>query len=270
LTVTFDRPTSAVNLTLNYSLAVLTAAAATCVLHQLDDILKHVLSHPADLYLPSAAQVRPSLRSAVNPAPTPHDVPVGELLHSAFERHTLERPHSLALWFKHTLDDESKDVKWTYAALSARANKLARAIRGVLGRVKDEPIPIYMEKSPEMYVAILGVLKAGAGWCPLDPSAPAARNRDLLVRARGRLVLFATEEEKKTAITADVIPEGMETLALDEACVVNAEEGPLAGGAEPNGLSYLIWTSGTTGAPKVSYDVVFEVRVSHCADNVLL
>lgn len=146
-------------LSASFSPQVLTRAAAECVLHQLADVAHHIATQPDAKFLDNALAIRAELQAALNAHPTRVDVNEGELLHSAFERNARESPDKLALWFK--FDDAREDVKWTYAELNHKAAVLARAIKDAAGEegVVDCAVPLCMDKTPELYVAILGALK---------------------------------------------------------------------------------------------------------------
>lgn len=97
-----------------------------------------------------------------------------------------------------------------------------------------------------------GYIQAGGAWCPLDAAAPALRNRDMLARAGGRLVIFDTEERKASALRDEVVPEGVITISLEDPIIAEElDDSNLNLSIPPNHLAYLIWTSGTTGLPKV-------------------
>ncbi|KZV86819.1 acetyl-CoA synthetase-like protein [Exidia glandulosa HHB12029] len=239
---------------MNFTPHVLTAAAATCVLEQLSDVVDFLLASPNAPFLDAVQGIRPELQAALNPRPEKFVVPETELLHSAFERNARDHPDKLALWFK----DESggEDVKWSYAELDAKATKLARAIQKAAGKagVVDCAVPLCMEKTPALYVAILGALKAGGAWCPIDPAFPPLRKRDLLTRCGGRVVVVRTASEREQLIADEALPVEREVtvLAVDEVLAAPDDESDteVECGARANTLAYLIWTSGTTGAPK--------------------
>jgi acyl-CoA synthetase (AMP-forming)/AMP-acid ligase II len=89
--------------------------------------------------------------------------PDNERLHSAFERNARAQPDTIALWFK---GEDSTEIKWSYSTLNRLANRLARAIMVAGGDVADTAIPLCIEKTPELYVGILGILKVSK-YCQL-------------------------------------------------------------------------------------------------------
>jgi non-ribosomal peptide synthetase component F len=91
--------------------------------------------------------------------------------HRAFERRAGLTPQAIAIAF------EGGDL--TYAELNRRANRLAHELRS-LGATRGQFIGIHLERSPEMLVAVLAVLKSGAAYLPLDPAYPTARQHSML------------------------------------------------------------------------------------------
>ena len=137
------------------------------------------------------------------------------------------------------------EVRLSHGRLLARANQIARHLRD-LGVGPDDLVAVCLPRSPELIVAIVGVLQAGGAFLPLDPGYPRQRLDFMLADSRARL-LVTTES------LLDRFPEpGRPVLCLDrDAAVVAAlpEDDP-GGLAEPDSLAYVIYTSGSTGRPK--------------------
>ena len=133
----------------------------------------------------------------------------------------------------------------TFADLDARANRLGHHLRS-LGAGPERRVAVCLERSPDMVVAILGILKAGAAWVPVDPSHPADRLAFLLADAGASLVV--TEQR-----LADRLREtGVRPVLLDaDAAAIAARPAADPGVAvAPQSLAYAIYTSGSTGRPK--------------------
>ena len=133
----------------------------------------------------------------------------------------------------------------TYAELNARANQLARHLRG-LGVGPEVRVGLFLERGPEMAVAILGVLKAGGAYVPLDPGLPADRVAFLLADTAAPVVL--TQDRVR-----HLLPEfGGSVLALDAEWdrVVGEVDTDPNWEISPRSLAYAIYTSGSTGTPK--------------------
>ncbi|MBV9773009.1 MAG: amino acid adenylation domain-containing protein, partial [Gemmatimonadetes bacterium] len=131
----------------------------------------------------------------------------------------------------------------TYAELNARANRLAHHLRRV-GVGPEVPVGLCVERSAEMLVGVLGILKAGGAFVPLDPGYPSERLSYILSDAALPVLVTAGS-------AADALPEyGAAVVRLDAAALAEesaAEPAPLAG---PEHLAYVIYTSGSTGRPK--------------------
>ncbi len=162
--------------------------------------------------------------------------PEGLLVHRLFEAQVERAPDSVAVVFE--------EQELTYRELNARANRLARHLRS-LGIGPEDLVAILAERSLEMIAAVLGVLKAGGTYLPLDVTHTRERLGYLLEVARPG-VLLTTER------LAEGLPEARcEVLPVDR---VLTDEGlsaanPVAQGS-PENLAYVIYTSGSTGRPK--------------------
>ncbi|CAM5261525.1 Non-ribosomal peptide synthetase OS=Streptomyces alboniger OX=132473 GN=CP975_22710 PE=4 SV=1 [Streptomyces alboniger] len=132
-----------------------------------------------------------------------------------------------------------------YAELDRRANRLAHWLRA-RGAGPESTVAVCAERSVDLVVALLGVLKSGAAYVPIDPDHPVRRRAFMLADAAPRIVL--TQEHLRDALP----PTEAEVLALDTRAAELAEqpEGPVAHGAGPDTLAYMIYTSGSTGEPK--------------------
>ncbi|AVA24298.1 non-ribosomal peptide synthetase [Rhizobium sp. NXC24] len=172
-------------------------------------------------------------------------------LPALFEQQVCRSPAATALIFE--------DQELSYAKLDARANRLAHHLIG-LGIGPDQVVAICLERSPEMVVALLAILKAGAAYLPLDPGYPEARLGFMLDDA-GPAALVTT-----SALAARLPAAGPVRLLLDEpqlrATIAAAPATPPTDAdrvrrLDIRDLAYVIYTSGSTGTPK-------GVAVSHC------
>ncbi|WP_420130689.1 amino acid adenylation domain-containing protein [Longimicrobium sp.] len=193
----------------------------------------------ADVRLSRLALTGPAERSMVleewNQTERPY--PRGVCVHELFDAQVRERPDALALGWG--------DVQLTYRQLDARANQLANHLVG-LGVGPDARVGVLLERSAELIVSILAVLKAGGCYVPLDPSYPAERLRLMLADSSVRVLLSRGD-------LASLVPEsGLAVVQLDQAADALAAESAEAprSGATAENLAYIVYTSGSTGKPK--------------------
>ncbi|HJP90455.1 MAG TPA: amino acid adenylation domain-containing protein, partial [Pyrinomonadaceae bacterium] len=154
-----------------------------------------------------------------------------------FEAQVERTPEAVALIF----DDE----RITYEELNRRANQLANHLVN-LGIGPEQSVGVCMERSIEMVVAVLGVLKSGAAFLPLDPSYPRERLLFMISDAQPAVVLTQQQRRELLAgIDVDVICVDAEWDRI-AAC----SEGSPAVDVSQASLCYMIYTSGSTGQPK--------------------
>jgi len=133
----------------------------------------------------------------------------------------------------------------TYAQLEERANALANHLLS-LGATADQPVGLLVHRSTDMLVGLLGILKAGAAYVPLDPGFPQDRLDHMI--SDSRLSLLVTQE----SLVGRFAPEGVRAVLLDrdrDAIAAAGCDRP-ARRATPANLAYIIYTSGSTGLPK--------------------
>ena len=156
-------------------------------------------------------------------------------VHGLFEEQVDRAPGAVAV-------EEEDGTTLTYAALDLRANRLARRL-GRLGIRPGDRVALYLERSADLVATLLGILKAGAAYVPLDPTYPAER-LSLLVRDAGIRAVVSRSG------LADRLPDhGLPLLLLD----ADREDLPgerLRLPVGPGDLAYVLYTSGSTGRPK--------------------
>ncbi|WP_420121485.1 amino acid adenylation domain-containing protein, partial [Nakamurella sp.] len=182
-----------------------------------------------------------------NPAPAP------ALLHERFAAVAATRPDATAV--------VCGSDRRSYAQVNAQANRLAHHLRA-RGVVPDELVAVSVARGADLLPIVLGVLKSGAGYLPIDPATPADRRAFMLADSGARLLITDRDTDSDTDTDGDtdsdtdtdpidsavtVLRWGTETVAA--ALDGEPETDPVAV-ATPDNLIYAIYTSGSTGRPK--------------------
>ncbi len=149
-----------------------------------------------------------------------------------FERQVRSTPNAVALVFR--------DQRLTFAELNARANQVAHQLRA-LGVGPERLVGLWLERSAEVVVGLLGILKSGGAFVPVDPHAPIARVRTMLAECHA---LF-TQRSLAQALTP-----ALSFVVAEDASLDTAPSHDPAPCTTPANAAYVIFTSGSTGAPK--------------------
>jgi len=168
---------------------------------------------------------------------TARDFPRRAPLHQLFEGQVGRTPEATAVC--------SGDQRLTYRELNRRANQLAHYLRK-RGVGPEVPVGICLERSAEMLIGLLGVLKAGGAYLPLDPTNPEGRVRFILEDARVPMMITERQLAGRLAGCRS------EVVCLDDIgqeLALESEADPASGVTAEN-LAYIIYTSGSTGKPK--------------------
>ena len=142
-------------------------------------------------------------------------------------------------------------VSLSYRELNTRANRLAHHLIS-LGVEPESVVAVYMERSPEMLVALLSILKAGAAYLPLDPENPTSRLGRMLADASPACVLTTAALKNRLPEKTDVVTlnEPASPILFDQAPSHDPTDRDRAGPIRPGDMAYVIYTSGSSGAPK--------------------
>jgi amino acid adenylation domain-containing protein len=187
-------------------------------------------------------------------------------LHELIAEQAARTPDAVAVAFG--------DEQLTYRELNARANQLARHLQG-LGVGRDVLVGISVERSAQMVVGLLGILKAGGGYVPIDPAYPEDRQAFMLESSAAPVVL--TESALK-----DSVPAGEATLVCLDTDWPEIARQPAedpSSPADPRQLAYVIYTSGSTGKPKgvqiehrslINFLITMQQTPGLLADDVLV
>ncbi|GGH50396.1 hypothetical protein GCM10008014_15480 [Paenibacillus silvae] len=171
------------------------------------------------------------------------DFSVDESFHKLFEDQVLKTPHQVAVCFE--------EQKWTYSELNSKANCIARALihkNLEYGSV----VPLLAERSGWFLAAVIGIFKAGGAYLPLDPAHPEERLSNIIKKSESSIVLVTSD---KTAKMKKILENAAgnilsKFLIVDELLVENQDERNTNIITGPDHLSYVLFTSGSTGEPK--------------------
>ena len=176
-------------------------------------------------------------------ADDPHD----HCIHQLFEAQVEQTPDTVALIFAdgHNPMSEAADTQLTYRQLNSQANQLAHHLQA-LGVGPGDLVGLCLERSIEMIVSLLAVLKAGAAYVPLDPTYPRERLAYMLSDAQASVLL--TQQRLLTQLPQ--VQSQIICLDVSRADIAQAVGTNPISVVKPDNLAYVIYTSGSTGKPK--------------------
>lgn len=164
-----------------------------------------------------------------------------ETLVSAFEKVVSQYPQNLAVQF----DGELYKKFLSYTELNDQANRLANYLISQ-GVKPGSRVGICLERSEQIIVAILAIIKTGSAYVPIDPHAPSVR-RQFIVQDSGMTTLIT-----ETSLIAELVTENISTLTIESINLALAKQAntlPIIS-IKPDFPAYIIYTSGSTGTPK--------------------
>ena len=201
-------------------------------------LLQGIVDHPeqsvSELPLLTATEKQQLLVEWNN---TRTDYPQDKFIHQLIADQAEQKPEATAVVF----DRE----KLTYRALNHRANSLAHYLRS-LGVGAEAIVGIFLEKSLDLIVTVLGILKSGAAYLPLDPSYPRDRLEFMLADANPPVIIT-------TSLLKDSLPSHnaqVICLDLDRELLAQQSSTNPRNQTHRHSLTYIIYTSGSTGKPK--------------------
>jgi amino acid adenylation domain-containing protein len=208
------------------------------MLGHLESLLRGALAYPdrriGDLPMLTQAEARSILEDWNN---TASEYRPTATLHGVVEASARMHPDRVALEFE--------EQQLTYGELDSRTNQLAKHLTG-LGVGRGEVVGICLDPSLEMFIAVLGVLKAGGAYLPLDPAYPKDRLDFMIAETKSRVLL--TRGQLLGPLDLDRVM----VIALDTDWSEIAKQTtlPLTSASSGDDLIYVIYTSGSTGNPK--------------------
>jgi amino acid adenylation domain-containing protein len=168
---------------------------------------------------------------------TKTDYPNQFCVHELFEAQAEETPDVVAV--------VDHDCQLTYRELNACANQIAHRLRE-MGAAPGIPVGLYLERSTDLITTILGILKAGSPYVPLDTIYPIERRAEI-INDSGMKILIT-----KNVLVSNEFSDGLKLLILDspeESMIARNQKNP-ENITKPDDLVYIIYTSGSTGKPK--------------------
>jgi amino acid adenylation domain-containing protein len=169
--------------------------------------------------------------------PSSHKLSEQQPLHELFEQQAQKHPDKVAVAFE--------DEELSYGDLNTRANQLAHQLRQ-FGVEKEVLVGLFVERSLDIVVGILAILKAGGGYVPMDPEYPQERLAFMAEDADLKVLLCHSQTKKKVPeCTARILDMDAESDAIAK----QSSDNPVKA-AGPDNLAYIIYTSGSTGTPK--------------------
>ncbi|NBD17976.1 MAG: amino acid adenylation domain-containing protein [Cyanobacteria bacterium] len=168
---------------------------------------------------------------------TAKEYPPPQCIHHHFEVQAQEHPNRMAA--------VSEADKLTYAELNTRANQLAHYLQ-TCGVAPDVPVALYVERSLELLIGLLGIFKAGGAYVPIDSGLPQEGLRFRLRDASAPVIL--TQE----SLVRDLPALEAQVLCLDQdwETIAATPTHPPSSSVTPKNLAYLLYTSGSSGQPK--------------------
>ena len=165
------------------------------------------------------------------------EYPQDKCIHQLFEAQVAKTPDAIAIVFQ--------DRQLTYRELNDRANRLAHYLQSQ-GVAIEELVGLCVERTPLLIIGLLGILKAGAAYVPLDPSYPTERLAFMLDDSGVKILL--TQQE----LIAKLPENNTQVICLDRdpTAIAKASKHNPTPEVQTNNLAYVIYTSGSTGRPK--------------------
>ncbi|RMQ40246.1 Non-ribosomal peptide synthetase SyfB, partial [Pseudomonas cichorii] len=240
--------------TLDYALALFDEATVRRYADYFEQLLQALVANEhavLDQVALVAEQERRYLLEDLNA--TAMAVPQGQTIHGLIEARAVQQPDAIAA--------QVGDQHLSYSELNRKANALARHLIS-LGVRPDDRVAVVARRSLETLVGLLAVLKAGAGYVPVDPAHPDERIAYLLDDSAPVAVL--TQHSLLAGLPTLAVP----VIALDRPDWAEQQDNPLVAGLTAANLAYVIYTSGSTGQPKgvmVEHRTLSNLVHWHCA-----
>ncbi|KXO12876.1 Peptide synthetase [Moritella sp. JT01] len=241
---------SKLSVNLNYAVSLFDASSVIRMADMYQRVLHAMVETPSqklsDIDMLSEHE-RHTLLHAWNPVDTPY--PKNKTVHQLFEEQVDKDPDNIALIFE--------DEKLTYRELNNRSNQLARVLCVQYQERYNKPlkpgtlIVLYLDRSLDMVISMLAVLKVGGAYVPISPEYPMERTLFMLGDTQSDVIL--TQHQYVELLDDELSTQSLTPLVLIAEQSGNTTlqpTGNLEGGTSSEQIAYVIYTSGTTGKPK--------------------
>ncbi len=220
----------------NYNRDLLDEAMVGRMARHFEVLVRSAVAQP-DQPISQLAMMSPADRAALiyNLNDTSQPYERGVCLHELIERSADAHGSREALVFE--------DTSLSYSELESRANRLVNRLRR-RGIGPESLVGVSLQRSVDLVVALLGVLKAGAAYVPLDPSYPADRLQYMVADSQVRWVIAAAGDSWLDTI------DGVRRVTVNEIMREESDDSRPASGVCSHNVAYMIYTSGSTGQPK--------------------
>jgi amino acid adenylation domain-containing protein len=232
-----------ISLKANYQESIFPQVQVELLLQQVEQIAQLIISSPKTSLKDVFNQLEESILSIENKSP---ETIIGSVTHSSpVERIAAEDPNRPAIEFAHSIDGSSITCqRMSYSELNSHANNIGQHLLAY-SVVPDELVCICLEKSTDLYAAILATAKVGAGYLPVTPDTPQDRLQHILDEAEVKVVLACSESRpllKQFTRLKIVYVDEFDFSILSSKNIVPR--------SSHDNLSYCVFTSGSTGTPK--------------------
>ena len=247
----------------NYAVSLFSPKTINRMITMYITVLKHMVSDPhqriTDMSLLEARERDTLLYhwSKIDSPTVQH-----KTLHQVFQSQVEKTPNNIALVFE--------NQQLSYRQLNEKANQLAHVIcrqyqqHTNAALLPDTLIALYLDRSLEMVIAILAILKAGAAYVPISPQYPGPRTQFIVSDCKTQLILTQQHYQPMLAQMMTKTDENPHVLAIDNVDHQDAPSENLAPTSCAKHLAYVFYTSGTTGNPK---GVMIDHKASVCRNH---
>ena len=232
-----DLASDALDLVLHYQSSILSSSDAEVVTKTFDASISSMIKYP-DAAANDSIGLSADLRAESNLNFQPFES-IPRFLHSGFEQNAKLQPDRVALDFLHLREAKTE---WTFKTLNEEANKIAHTLIDY-GVGPEHVIPIHILKSPQFYASVLGVLKSGAAFAPMNPDFPDALKEVMFKELNAPVILHTKHCPTNINIT-DINLVDVDTIKHSDI------SNPTIESLRDTNLAYCLFTSGSTGKPK--------------------